>query len=255
MADDYPGIFSFRKCLRNETQSRRNRMGSARDYQGRIFAGLLIILIGVLFLLGNLGKLDFWEMVFTYWPVILIFIGLWHLVVHESRNWGFGLILIAVGGFFLLGNLDVIKGRVWLYFWPLLIIAAGLWIIFRPRFRPSGEKVPEIKEKDLDVFTVLSGLKRRIESKEFKGGKASVLLGGIELDFSQASLAGNQATLELTAILGGIEIWVPREWEVVVDSSAFLGAVEDKHKSDPSTESKPTLFVKGTTILGGIDIK
>jgi len=66
-------------------------MGRVRDYQGRIFAGLLIILIGVLFLLGNLGKLDFWDMFSTYWPVILIFIGLWHLVVHESRTWGFGL--------------------------------------------------------------------------------------------------------------------------------------------------------------------
>jgi len=230
-------------------------MGRVRDYQGRIFAGLLIILIGVLFLLGNLGKLDFWDMFSTYWPVILIFIGLWHLVVHESRTWGFGLILIAVGGFFLLNNLDVIRGRVWLYFWPLLIIAAGLWIIFRPRFRPSGEKAPEIKEKDLDVFTVLSGSKRRIESKEFKGGKVSVLLGGVELDFSQASLAENQATLELTAILGGIEIWVPREWEVVIDSSALLGAVEDKLKPAPATESKPTLFVKATAILGGIEIK
>ncbi len=143
----------------------------------------------------------------------------------------------------------------WLYFWPLLVIAAGLWIIFRPRFRPSGQEVPEIKEKDLDVFTVLSESKRRIESKEFKGGKASVLLGSIELDFSQASLAGNQATLELTAILGGIEIWVPREWEVVVDSSAFLGEVEDKHKSDSAAESKSTLFVKGTAILGSIKIK
>ncbi len=230
-------------------------MGRTRDYQGRIFAGLLIILIGVLFLLGNLDKLDFGEVFSTYWPLILIFIGLWHLVAHEFRSWGFGLFLIAVGGFFLLDNLDVIRGRVWLYFWPLLIIAAGLWIIFRPRFRPSGEKAPEIKEKDLDVFTVLAGSKRRIESKEFKGGKASVLLGGIELDFSQASLAGNQATLELTAILGGIEIWVPREWEVVIDSSAFLGAVEDKHKSSPTTESKPTLFVKATAFLGGIEIK
>ncbi len=76
-------------------------MGRTRDYQGRIFAGLLIILIGVLFLLGNLDKLDFGEVFSTYWPLILIFIGLWHLVAHEFRSWGFGLFLIAVGGFFL----------------------------------------------------------------------------------------------------------------------------------------------------------
>lgn len=231
-------------------------MGRVRDYQSRIFTGLLVILMGILFLLGNLGKLDFGEVFSTYWPLILVFIGLWHLVAHEFRSWGFGLFLIAVGGFFLLGNLDVIRGRVWLYFWPLLIIAAGLWIIFRPRFRPAiHAKAPELAEKDIDLFMVLSGGKRQVESKEFKGGKASVLLGGIELDFTQAQLAGNQATLELTAILGGIDIWVPREWEVVVDSSAFLGGVEDKHRPTSTGEKKPTLFIKATAILGGIDIK
>ena len=230
-------------------------MSRARDYQGRIFAGLLIVLIGVLLLFGNLGKLDFGDVFSTYWPLILIFVGLWHLVAHEFRRSGFGLVLIAVGGFFLLDNLDVISGGVWMYFWPLLIIAAGLWIIFNPRFKPVRVKTPEHTERDLDVFTVLSGAKRQVESQEFKGGKASVLLGGIELDFSQASLAGNQATLELTAILGGIEIRVPKEWEVIVDSSSFLGAVEDKHKSAPTTESRPTLTIKGTAILGAIEIK
>jgi hypothetical protein len=57
-------------------------MNGIRDYQGRIFGGLLIILIGVLFLLGNLGKLDFWDIFSTFWPLILIFIGLWHLIGH-----------------------------------------------------------------------------------------------------------------------------------------------------------------------------
>jgi predicted membrane protein len=226
-----------------------------RDYLGRIFAGSFIILIGVLFLFGNLGRLDFGDVISTFWPLILIFIGLWHLVAHEFRRSGFGLVLIAVGSFFLLDNLDVIRGGVWLYFWPLLIIVVGLWIVFNPRFKPGRAKTPEHTEKDLDVYAVFSAVKRQIVSQDFKGGKASVLMGAVELDFSQASLGDNQATLELTATLGAIELWAPKEWEVIVDCSSILGAVEDKHKSVPTAENRPTLTITGSAVLGSIEIK
>ena len=152
-------------------------------------------------------------------------------------------------------NLDIIRGRVWLYFWPLLIIAAGLWIIFKPRFGLFKEKAPEIKEKDLDAFIIFSGIKRRFNTPEFRGGKATALFGGIDLDFAEASLADNKATIELTAIFGGIEVFVPRDWEVVVDSSSIFGAVEDKHKSAPPAETKATLFIRATVMFGGIEIK
>jgi len=59
----------------------------------------------------------------------------------------------------------------------------------------------------------------------------------------------------VTAILGGVDIRVPNDWEVVVDGSAFLGGVEDKHRPTPSAEKRPTLHIKATAILGGIDIK
>jgi predicted membrane protein len=230
-------------------------MDRIRDYQGRIFSGLLIILIGVLFLLGNLGKLDIGEVFSTYWPLILVFVGLWHLIAHEFRSAGFGVIFILIGGFFMLVNLDLIRGRIWLYFWPLLIIAAGLWIIFKPRFKTFQEKAPEIKEKDLDVFIIFSGIKRRFNTPEFRGGKATTLFGGIDLDFTQAGLADNKATIELTALFGGIEVLVPSNWEVVVDSSSIFGGVEDKHKAAPPAETKATLFIRATAIFGGIGIK
>ncbi len=195
------------------------------------------------------------EVFSTYWPLILIFIGLWHLIAHEFRSTGFGLILILIGGFFLLINLDIIRAGVWVYIWPLLIIAAGLWIIFRPRFKIFQEKAPEIKEKDLDAFIIFSGIKRRFSTPEFRGGKATALFGGIDLDFTQAGLADNKATIELTAIFGGIDVFVPNDWEVVVDSSSIFGGVEDKHKAPPSAEIKATLFIRATAMFGGIEVK
>ena len=230
-------------------------MSQLRNYQGRIFSGLVIIAIGVIFLLVNMDKLDFGDFISTYWPMILIVIGISHLLTSGFRNAGVGLFLIAIGAFFQLNNLGVLGGRVWTYFWPLLIIAAGLWIIFKPRSRGFGEKAPEIKQDDLGAFVIFSGLKRRFESDKFQGGKATAMFGGLELDLTQTKLKDNQATVELTAILGGIDLFVPREWKVIVDSSAILGGVDDKHRATPATTIQPTLYVKATAILGGIDIK
>jgi len=229
-----------------------NRIGGN---QGRIFLGILIIIIGLLFLLANLGKLDIGEIFSTYWPLILIFIGLWHLVAHDFRDTGFGIILIVIGAFFMLVNWNIFGGSVWHYFWPLLIIGAGFWIIFKRGFRHHEGEVPSVKAKDLDSFTIFSGMKRRFDAEEFRGGKATVLFGGIELDFSQAKLAEDKATIELTAVFGGIDIWVPNDWKVVVDSSSLFGGVEDKHRTVPSSEAKATLFVRATALFGGIEIK
>lgn len=230
-------------------------MSQWRNYQGRIFSGLLIIAAGIIFLLANMDKLDFGDFISTYWPMILIVIGISHLLTSGFRNAGVALFLIAIGAFFQLNNWGVLGGRVWAYFWPLLIIAAGLWIIFKPRPRGFGENAPEIQEDDLGAFVMFSGIKRRFESDKFRGGKATAIFGGMDLDLTQTKLVDNQATVELTALFGGINLFVPRDWKVIVDSSAVLGGVDDKHSPIPATTIQATLYVKATAILGGIDIK
>jgi predicted membrane protein len=230
-------------------------MSQWRNYQGRIFSGLLIIAAGIIFLLANMDKLDFGDFISTYWPMILIVIGISHLLTSGFRNAGVALFLIAIGAFFQLNNWGVLGGRVWAYFWPLLIIAAGLWIIFKPRPRGFGENAPEIQEDDLGAFVMFSGIKRRFESDKFRGGKATAIFGGMDLDLTQTKLVDNQATVELTALFGGINLFVPRDWKVIVDSSAVLGGVDDKHSPVPTTTIQATLYVKATAILGGIDIK
>ncbi len=227
----------------------------ARDYQGRVFAGLLIIVIGVIFLLGSLDKINVWDLVSDYWPLILVAVGVWHILSHNFRQVGTGLILIAIGSVFMLIEWGVIGTSFWSVFWPVLIIAVGLWILLRPRFKGYSGKIPEIKENDLDAFVIFAGIKRRVESKEFRGGKATAMFGGVELDFYDAKLAGNQATIDLTAMFGGIDVRVPRNWKIVVDSHAILGGVDDKHRPEPEDRIEATLFIKATAIFGGVDIK
>jgi predicted membrane protein len=231
-------------------------MSPYRSHSGRVFWGLILIVVGVLFLLDRLGGFDFGTMISTYWPVIFIIIGFSILVSSGFRRPLAGLVFILFGVFFLLAELDILEYSAWHYVWPAFIILIGLWLLVRPGFRhPFAGKFPEIKDNDIDITAIFSGINRRVESQAFRGGRATAIFGGAELDFTGAVLADNRATVELTAIFGGVEIRVPRDWKVVVDATPILGGVEDKHRNVPEAEAKATLFVKGAAIFGGITIK
>jgi predicted membrane protein len=228
---------------------------NASKTQGRIFWGLLLIVLGLLFLFDQMGKLDFGDLVGRYWPVVFILIGVSILLSNNFQNVGSGIFFILFGAFFLLIRMRIFDHSLWHYAWPLAIIGVGVWILFRPAFHPDKKKIPEMTADDLAISQVLSGTSRKIESQNFKGGKAEVVLGSAELDFSAAKLAGGQATLHLSVVLGSIELTVPREWQVVLEGNPVLGSIESHKKTVPDAEKTGTLFIKGSAVMGSIEVK
>lgn len=230
-------------------------MTTPRNASGRIFWGLVLIVVGVLFLLDRMGQLDFGTLFSKYWPLILILAGIVHLFANSFRNASGGIVLIVIGSVFMLAKLDILGKSAWHYVWPILFIVLGAWILFGLSGRRSPGVSSGARENDLDAFVMFSGLERRIESQNFRGGKATAVMGGIDLDLTQAKLAEGKADIELTAIMGGIEVKAPQNWRVEVDGHPILGGIEDTHTFSPGTEAAPTLYIKATAILGGIDIK
>ncbi|UCH95609.1 MAG: hypothetical protein JSV88_01850 [Candidatus Aminicenantes bacterium] len=57
----------------------------SRKKQESLFWGLVLLIVGVLFLLGNFGvDIDFWDILDDFWPMILIAIGLKNIWQHYS---------------------------------------------------------------------------------------------------------------------------------------------------------------------------
>jgi predicted membrane protein len=222
--------------------------------QGRIFWGILLIFLGVLFLLDQMNKLDFGDLVGRYWPVIFILIGISILLSNNFQNVGSGIFFILFGAFFLLIRLRVFDRAVWHYIWPLAIIAVGLWVLFRPSFHLDKKKIPEMAADDLNISQVFSGSSRKVESQSFRGGKAEVVFGSAEIDLRGARLAGGQATLVLSAVFGGIDVMVPRDWEVVLEGSPVLGSIESR-KAAPDVPKTQRLHIKGSAVFGSIEVK
>ena len=230
-------------------------MPTQRHSSGRIFWGLVLILLGVLFLLDQMGRVDFGDLISQWWPLILVAAGLWQLISSNFQELAGGLFLIVIGALFQLAKLEIIGRNAWHYVWPALIIGLGLWVLIGAFRRSSAGKFPGSKEDELDAFAIFAGLNRRIESQSFRGGKATAILGGIELDLTSVRLAEAKAGLELTAIMGGIDVKVPRHIRVQLDGNPVLGGVENKHNYAPGSGAEQTLSIKATAILGGIEIK
>jgi hypothetical protein len=103
------------------------------------FVGVFIVLLGIVFTLDNLGLVES-RQVLQYWPLAPIGIGLL-IVIHanETRDWIRGTVWLTAGSLFLARNLGWIHFRLE-SFWPLLLVAVGLHIIFKAREAP-GEKI------------------------------------------------------------------------------------------------------------------
>jgi predicted membrane protein len=56
-------------------------------YQGRWFWGMLFLILGGLLLLHNLNYIDIKRFLADYWPLLLIFIGLW-ILAHRGHYFG-----------------------------------------------------------------------------------------------------------------------------------------------------------------------
>ncbi|WP_214072432.1 DUF5668 domain-containing protein [Mucilaginibacter sp. dw_454] len=110
-------------------------------------------------------------------------------------------------------------------------------------------------DEHLDAVSVFGSVKKTIFSKNFQGGEIVNVMGGTELDFTQANING-RVYVDITQIFGGTKIIVPSHWMVVSDMAAVFAGVDDKRiKTNAPPDSSKVLVLKGVSIFAGVDIR
>lgn len=210
----------------------------------RAITGLILVLIGSLFLLDNLGYgIDVPRWVFT-WPMIFIGIAIINIF---TGNFRVALIFLTIGAFFYLQYFDLVDMRT---YWPVFLIIVGLSFLLRNRER---RRMTESDENYFDEVSIFGGSEKKFISDNLRGGKVTSIFGGSEIDL-RGSKAQEGAVIELFTLFGGTDLFVPSDWKINLDTVTIFGGVSDTRSNiDPNPICN--VKIKGFTMFGGGDIK
>src|SRR5260221_7609401 len=198
-----------------------------RGYSPRLFFGFAVMAIGLLLTLDNLGIVEshnFWR----YWPVLLIVGGSLRAIEsqrEQRKPEGIGMLVLGV--LFLLHNLGLLHSR---QLWPIFLLLPGASMVWKA-YRGRGTGPPEARtdaSSNLSAFAVMGGVRRGTNSPDFQHGDAFAVMGGCEIDLSQASMRGETAVFDIFAMMGGVVIRVPEDWPLENQWLRLLGGFADK---------------------------
>lgn len=218
---------------------------------GRVIIGLIVVAVGVLLLLGNLGISDFrpWQFV----PSLLIVLGLWALVRGGVRGSIGPWVLIGVGVAIQLSVLDevpnVVRGAVW----PVFIIGVGVLLIVTRASRGGRPPAARRSGEGPSHLAVFNAVNDRVDGP-FSRLQSTTVFGGAEYDLRGARVERPPAIIDVTCLFGGVELRLPDDWTVHNDVVAVFGGVDDKRRGS-GADGEATVSIRGTVMFGGLTIK
>lgn len=222
----------------------------------KILWGIAFIAVGVIFALNACGLTNinvFFEGWWTLFIIVPCFIGLF-----STNGKTASVIGLVIGVFFLLccqGWLGF--DMVWKLLFPIIIVIIGLRILFGAIF---GHKAPKASKKApknsgnvKSACAVFAGQDINFAGEVFDGAEFTAVFGGIDCDLTGAIIE-HDCTIDATGIFGGIDIIVPYNVNVKVNSNSIFGGVSNKnHRAD--IEGAVTLYINATCMFGGVEIK
>lgn len=216
-----------------------------------VVLGVLIIVVGVLFTLDNLGIVHA-DRYLRFWPAVLVIVGLLKLAHARDTGGTFGGFLITIAGvWLLLEQTALVRVSFW-DLWPMLLVFFGAYLVWQGATARQHRSAVDGTDT-ISAFALLGGVARGNNSRQFRGGDITVFMAGCEIDLRQAAINGD-ATIDVFAMWGGIEIRVPEDWTVISRVTPILGGLDDKTRPRQGL-STHRLTVRGVAVMGGIEIK
>jgi lia operon protein LiaF len=155
-------------------------------------------------------------------------------------------------------NFDV---EVFDYGWPLLLIGAGAYLVYRAMRKRSGAG------SSYSEVRILGDSSHDSISGEIDGTEINHFIGDTDLNLTGAQLKPGINTLKLAVFIGDIEVFIPKGMEVEASFSAFIGdlfvlkrhqggifvSVTEKTEGYDTAEKK--LHIEGNAFIGDIKIR
>jgi predicted membrane protein len=169
--------------------------------------------------------------------------------MNRSSGFWWGVVLIVLGAFFLLENLDIVRiSDVIRDYWPVLFVLWGLWMLTKPpsarkRMAAAQKSMPpgqgsaqpnqvfgDIKERTTSgttaYSTVFGDLNVAVESNAYHGGSGSTVFGDGTIDLSGSILSDGEQILRHSAVFGSILVTLPPATAYMLYAHSLFGFVQ-----------------------------
>ena len=214
----------------------------------------LFIIVGILFLLRNLGMIDpsLFDLLVS-WPMLL---------------------LVGVGVYFLFPQLNWITNDFLRIYWPLGLILLGLVIMLKrkdsirtkkhkrpfnhPPFghrKPNDEINYETDNGFVSVDTTFNSVRYIVLDPVFKGADIDVSFGNVILDLKKTTLEADETIINIDSSFSGVVIYVPKGWLVRLKVDSFLAGCQDMRDLTETTDMTHTLYICGDLSFSGLELR
>ncbi|MDQ0151147.1 LiaF domain-containing protein [Eubacterium multiforme] len=225
----------------------------------RIFWGVLFILIGIFLIVSKLGyfpNVNVFSLLVTIFLVVII--------IKSLIRLNFAGILFPIA--FICIIYDKQLGITNITPWTVLIAATfgsiGLSMIFHRPMKCINNK-DNYKNKNYERINVedenyvkfdnsFCASIKYINTNKFEQGDFNCSFGALKVYFDNAIMNSDTATVRIDASFSGVELYIPKNWNVQDKTNVFLGSVTEKNKTNEIITN--TLILIGDVSFSGVDI-
>lgn len=223
---------------------------------GNALWGIVLIIIGLIIGGNALGITNiniFFDGWWTLFIIVPCFIGLF----KENEKTG-NLIGLLIGVALLLGCQNILDfDLIWKLAFPTILVIIGLSIVFKDTLggKVSSEikKLNEKRNGENIYCATFAGQNINFDGEKFTGADLTAVFGGVKCDLRKA-IIDSDVVINASSTFGGIEIYVPSNVKVKIKSTSIFGGIENKANTEEN-ENSHTIYINGTALFGGVEIK
>ena len=224
-----------------------------------IFWGVLFILAGIFLIISKLGYFPDMNVFRLLLTVFLIAV-----IVKSLPRLNFSGILFPIA--FICIIYDKQLGLTMITPWTVLIAALfgsiGLSMIFHERIKWINhehnyedykfEKIDIEDESNVRFKTSFGASIKYINTDKFEQADFNCSFGAMKVYFDKAIMSNESAIVRINASFSGIELYIPKTWNVDDQTNVFLGGVSEKNRNNQITTNNLTLV--GDISFSGVEI-
>lgn len=229
-----------------------------------LFWGLLLLLAAVLIIVNKFGfytDISIFKIAATIFFVGLIVKGIQHISFS--------------GILFPSAFLCILYAKQWnieeITPWPVLLAALlgsiGLSLIFkkykfwnhkcgRNFHNRHGEKFSEVIDQPdsnvVDCSVSFGSSMKYVNADNFEKANIKCSFGAMKVYFDNAIINSGSAEIFLDVQFGGVELYIPKTWNIINDVNTSLGAMEEKNRRMGS--QSPVVTIRGNISFSGVEI-